>query len=167
MNGAIRQAAESFNDDKIQYIDINPALEGHRFCEKGHTRMQQYNWDQEVHLWNSPAKWTTTITNGNEVKTYDPDNGVLPPQDIIDKLNSFVDGVPRQEGEFFILTWRSHDYPDLVMEWKVRPQDFDESGSDTSGKKARTLHPTEDGHREMGNIIVQQLQRHYNRAGDR
>lgn len=162
MNRAIREATESFNDDKIQYIDIDPALEGHRFCEKGDNRTTQYNWGNKVYLWNNPAKWITTIKNGNQEKTYDIDNGELPPQDIIDKLNTdFVDGVPRQEGDFYILTWRSATYPDIVMEWKVRPQDFAVANG---GRIARTLHPTELGHREIGNIVVRQLERHYNRG---
>lgn len=165
MNNAIKQAVESFGDDKIQYVDIDPAFEGHRFCEKGHSRMSQYNWTRNVYLWNNPMKWATVIRDGDEEKTYDILNGELPPQDIIDKLNTFEDGVPRQEGDTFILTWRNViDYPELVMEWRVRPQDFAESGSDLGGLKARTLHPTQDGHREMGNIIIRQLERHYGRT---
>jgi ribosomal protein L21E len=68
MNSAIRRAVESFNDDKIQYIDINPAFEGHRFCEPGQTKLDQYNWGNKVHFWNQPAKWFTTVTNGDKVK---------------------------------------------------------------------------------------------------
>lgn len=51
MNRAIREAAESFNDPKIQYIDINPAFNDHRFCEKGHSMWDQLNWSNKAHLW--------------------------------------------------------------------------------------------------------------------
>jgi hypothetical protein len=165
MNSAIRRAVESFNDDKIQYIDINPAFEGHRFCEPGQTKLDPYNWGNKVHFWNQPAKWFTTVTNGDEVKTYDPVNGSYPPQDIIDKLADAVDGIPRQEGEYYILTWRNPKYLELSMEWKVRPQDYNADSDDLGGLRARTLHPTEDGHRDMGNIVIQHLQRHYKRTG--
>ncbi|KAH7088317.1 SGNH hydrolase-type esterase domain-containing protein [Paraphoma chrysanthemicola] len=161
MNTAIRRAVESFDDDKIQFIDIDPGFEGHRFCEPGHRKREQYNWNDEVHIWNQPMKWTTTVINGDDVKTYDPLNGILPPPDIMDKLDDAVDGVPRQEGEYYILTWRNPKYLELSMEWKIRPRDFYAEGSDAGGSIARTLHPTETGHRDMGNIVIQHLQRHY------
>jgi hypothetical protein len=161
MNHAIRQAVESFDDDRIQYVDIDPAFQGHRFCEKGHSKLDQYNWGNKVYFWNNPAKWITIIRNGKEETTYDPLNGALPPQDIIDKLKDHVDGIPRMERDSFVLTWNNPAYPDFVMEWKGVIKDFEASGSDGGGLVARTLHPTEDGHREMGNIIVQQLKRHY------
>ena len=41
VNQAIKSATESFNDPKIQYIDIDPAFQDHRFCEPGHSY-----WDQ-------------------------------------------------------------------------------------------------------------------------
>jgi hypothetical protein len=113
MNDVIRQAVEGYKDDKIQYVDIDPALEGYRFCEWNHTKSMQYNWSPNVYLWNNPAKWATTIKNGDDVQTYDPLNGVLPPQDIIDKLEDLEDAEPRQEGHYYILTWANAKYPKL------------------------------------------------------
>jgi hypothetical protein len=33
MNDAIRTSTQRFNDTKIQYVNIDPAYNNHRFCE--------------------------------------------------------------------------------------------------------------------------------------
>jgi hypothetical protein len=67
MNEGIKRAAELYSDPKIQYIDIDRTFEGHRFCEPGDSRTAQYNCGDKVHIWNNPAKWLVTITNGADV----------------------------------------------------------------------------------------------------
>ncbi|KAH8726885.1 SGNH hydrolase-type esterase domain-containing protein [Phaeosphaeriaceae sp. PMI808] len=160
MNRAIRQAVESFNDEKIQYVDINPAFEGHRFCEKGHSKLDQYNWGSVVYFWNQPAKLFITIKDGAGKKTYNISNGDLPPQEMVDRLKTLQSGEPRQEGDTVILPWTNQDHPELSMEWRHNIQDV--AASSTEGSLSRTLHPKE-GHQETGNIIIQQLKKYYGR----
>jgi hypothetical protein len=164
MNGAIRKAAESFNDPKIQYIDIDPAFQGHRFCEEGHTDSDQFNWGSRVYFWQQPTKWAVIIKNGGTVTTYDPANGSYPPANILEKLIDHRVGQAKQDGTIFTLTFRNPDIPDLTMEWQANSQDFAQSGSGGGGLRARTLHPTQDGHREFGNIIVERLKQIYGRT---
>lgn len=163
MNRAIREAAESFNDPKIQYIDINPAFNDHRFCEKGHSMWDQLNWSNKVHLWNNPAKWWVTIKKGNEVKTYDMAAvpAQVPPVEDVEKLIDHPEDKPREEGDNVILTFRNPENPDYSMEWKANPKDFAPPGSNPGGTIARTLHPTEDGHRDMGGIIVERVKQDF------
>ncbi|OCK74994.1 SGNH hydrolase [Lepidopterella palustris CBS 459.81] len=164
VNRAIREAAESFKDPKIQYIDINPAFNDHRFCEEGHSKLAQFNWNNDVHIWNSPGRWFITIKNGDDIKTYDmaAEPAQLPPAEDVENLIDHPDDKPRQEGDDFILTFRDPENPEHTMEWKANPQDY---GTLNGGASiARTLHPTEDGHRDMGGIIVERLKRDFKEA---
>ena len=167
MNLAIRSAVEHYNDPKIRYIDINPALEGHRFCEKGHSFRSQINPDSsEVHIFNSPIRWFITIHDGDSVTTYEPSDDLDapgPPEDILEKLRGYPEGESVQQDEYTITTFRNPEEPNLSMEVKVEPQPLNGgSGSgNINGKIARTLHPKQDGHKEIGDVIVGALKKNY------
>ncbi|KAF2028051.1 hypothetical protein EK21DRAFT_102129 [Setomelanomma holmii] len=155
-------AAEGFNDPKIQYVDVDPAFEGHRFCEQGDRYRDQINWGSKVYIWNSPARWWVKVTQRGQSVTYDTSAGDYPPDDIVDKLIPHREGLPRDEGEYAIVTFRDPSEPDVSMETRVRPDDPDLANG--GGSIARTLRPTELGHKEMGFITVEMLKRHYEQA---
>jgi len=166
MNGALRRAVEEFNDDKILYIDINPAFEGHRFCEPGHSWYDQLNYSKKVFLWNSPGRQFVDVKDGNDLKTYELGSGTPLPQDVFDKLISHPEGQPKLENGLWISTFRDPQHPELSMEWKARPEDLGPAGGVGDGYKARTLHPTEDAHRAIGKIINQRLAQIYGRSSN-
>ncbi|KAI4709928.1 hypothetical protein J4E89_005158 [Alternaria sp. Ai002NY15] len=168
VNLAIRSAVEHYNDPKIRYIDINPALEGHRFCEKGHSlRVQLDPNSTEVHIFNNPIRRSITIHDGDSVTTYEPSDDDLdapsPPEDILEKLRGHPEGESVQQDEYTIITFRNPEEPNLSMEVKVEPQPLNGgSGSgNANGKIARTLHPKQDGHKEIGDVIVAALRKNY------
>jgi len=168
VNLAIRSSVEQYNDPKIQYIDINPALEGHRFCEPGHSWWSQFNYGSKVHIWNNPARLAVTIHDGDQATTYESsdDSGVPgPPEDIVEKLRGYPEGEAVQQDQYTILTFRDPANPGLWMEWKVEPQPLDGGSGSKDGRIARTLHPTQDGHKEMGNLIVEALKKNYRPDG--
>ncbi|KAH9864340.1 hypothetical protein J1614_010274 [Plenodomus biglobosus] len=165
MNTAIREAVEGYNDDKIQYIDINPAFQGHRFCEPGHGRLAQFNWGDDVWLWNSPGRWVT-IKNGDDTATYDTIDGTLPPADVVNALLDHPVDSPRQEDSCYVQTYQDPENSETTMEWKACTQDYVLAGSNGGGSIARTLHPTQSGHAAMGDIIIQILEQYYGRTDD-
>ncbi|KAL1607895.1 hypothetical protein SLS60_002833 [Paraconiothyrium brasiliense] len=67
VNQGIREAAESFGDAKIQYVDINPAFDNHRFCEDGHGLQDQLNFidNGKVWIWNRPIPTFATLKKGS------------------------------------------------------------------------------------------------------
>ncbi|KAF1934566.1 SGNH hydrolase [Clathrospora elynae] len=160
MNDAIRMATESFNDVNIDYIDIDPALQGHRFCEPGQSKYDQLNWSNKVYLWNSPGKWFLTVKEGDHIETYDADTDSSPSEDTFNMLIEHPEGEPRQEGDDYILAFRNPSVPDITMEWKITPQ----GSGNTGGSIARTLHPTQDGHNRIGQIVTQRLSQFYSRS---
>jgi hypothetical protein len=158
MNTAIRTVIEGYQDDKIQYVHIDPAFQGHRFCETGHTKLQQYNWGNNVHIFNNPARWYMIITNGETVTMYEPGSDMAPPEDILNKLWDHRTDEPIKEEEgFSVLNFENPEFPELKMQWYIQPQ----GSADPNGYVARTLHPTVDGHKDMGNLIVQFVRQHY------
>jgi hypothetical protein len=161
MNTAIQKAVESFNDKKIQYVNTDPAFEGHRFCEPGHSWLSQLNYGNDVWIWNSPARLWVTIKIGDVVTTYEPDVGPPPPTSLIEQLLQHRDGNPRTEGEYSIVTFRDPNNSDITMEWKAKTQDIILGPTNGGGSVARTLHPTQDGHQKMGDIVVQRLEQIY------
>ena len=168
MNLAIRSSVEQHNDPKIQYIDINPALHGHRFCEPGHSWWSQLNYGSKVHIWNNPARLAVTIHDGDQVTTYessDDPGAPGPPEDIVEKLRGYPEGEAVQQDQYTILTFHDPTNPSLWMEWKVEPQPLDGGSGSTDGRIARTLHPTQDGHKEMGDLIVEALKKNYRPDG--
>ncbi|CBY00480.1 hypothetical protein LEMA_P016100.1 [Plenodomus lingam JN3] len=165
MNTAIREAVESYNDEKIQYIDINPAFHQHRFCEPGHSRLAQFNWGDDVWLWNSPGRWVT-IKNGDGTTTYDTIDGTLPPADVVNALLDHPVDSPREDGGCSVQVYQDPANPDTTMEWKACAQDYVLAGSNAGGSIARTLHPTQSGHAGMGDIIIQRLEQYYGRTDD-
>lgn len=74
----------------------------------------------------------------------------VPPVEDVEKLIDHPEDKPREEGDNVILTFRNPENPDYSMEWKANPKDFAPPGSNPGGTIARTLHPTEDSHRDMG-----------------
>ncbi|KAE9374831.1 SGNH hydrolase [Stipitochalara longipes BDJ] len=46
-----RDVITDIGDTRVKFLDINPAFEGHRFCEPGHTIKQQW-YHNDVWLWN-------------------------------------------------------------------------------------------------------------------
>ncbi|KAI4952425.1 hypothetical protein J4E91_002895 [Alternaria rosae] len=168
VNLAIRSSVEQYNDPKIQYIDINPALEGHRFCEPGHSWWSQLNYGSNVHIWNNPARLVVTIHDGDAATTYESsdDPGVPgPPEDVVEKLRGYPEGEAVQQDQYTVLTFRDPANPGLWMEWKVEPQPLDGGSGSKDGRIARTLHPTQDGHKDMGDLIVEALKKNYRPDG--
>ena len=165
MNLAIRSSVEQYNDPKIQYIDINPALEGHRFCEPGHSWWAQFNnYGSNVHIWNNPARLFVTIHDGDSASEYeksDDPGAPGPPEDIVEKLRGYPEGETVQQDQYTVLTFRDPANPGLWMEWKVEPQPLGSGSGNTNGRIARTLHPTQEGHKEMGDLIVEALKKNY------
>jgi hypothetical protein len=52
LNDAVKEAvAGSLHPDRTEFIDVNSQIEGHRFCQPGHTILDQYFGDK-VYLWN-------------------------------------------------------------------------------------------------------------------
>jgi hypothetical protein len=165
MNTAIRQAVDIYDDPKIRYIDMDPAFQGHRFCEPGHNRTSQFNWNTEnVHLWNSPAQWIVTITDENENTRTTYADHLSAPVEVVDKLIDYQEEEVKQgDDREYTLTFRNPEHPELFMEWmQVIPLDSD----DTGGLIARTLHPTQLGHKNIGNIVAQVLKMHYHPSDD-
>lgn len=158
MNDAIRVATDSFKDDKIQYIDIDPAFQNHRFCEPGMDDKDQFNNNNNVWIWNEPLRIWITITQGTQVKEYLRGEGVVmqtfPPQDLYESLIGHQEGQATQDGEYTIVNYRDAKTPDTKMTIKFKTMD---RVGPLNGSKARTLHPTELGHKAMGEIIIQRL----------
>jgi hypothetical protein len=158
MNDAIRTATESFKDEKIQYVDFDPAFQGHRFCEPGSTDLDQFNNNNNLWIWNQPTRFLITITQGTEVKEYNRGEGVLiqtfPPKDLYDTLIAHQDGPVTQDGDYKTAYYRDPTNPSTKMTIKVKTK----NGVDVlNGSKSRTLHPTQPGHTAMGDIIVERL----------
>jgi hypothetical protein len=70
MKTAIQTVIEGYNHRKIQYVHIDPVFQGHRFCEEGYAWFEQINYGSRLHIWNSPARFWLTITNGTTTATY-------------------------------------------------------------------------------------------------
>ncbi|KAF2828722.1 SGNH hydrolase [Ophiobolus disseminans] len=168
MNQALRLAAEHYNDPKIQYIDIDTAFHQHRFCEPGDDYRDQLNYGDKVYIWNNPAKMSITVKNENDVKTYESNTETPPPQDIVDKLKYHEEGKRRIESDQWIANFRDPQHPELTMEWKYPVGELGPYGSESKdGLIGRTLHPTQEGHRDVGNLIVQRLRQIYGRTDGR
>lgn len=159
MNRAIREAAESFNDHRIQYVDVDPGFQGHRFCEPGDIQETQFNKNSKVWFWNQPTKWYVTIFDGDKSTTYDDDKA---PSDILLKLIGFPVKTEKL-GDEDVYVFHNPDFPQLTMEFRAR---VDGSDLDTQngGKIARTLHPTQDGHKAMGDIVSKWLAIYHGRT---
>ncbi|OAL45455.1 SGNH hydrolase [Pyrenochaeta sp. DS3sAY3a] len=171
INGDIKRAVESFNDPKIQWIDINPAFDGHRFCEPGHTDWDQHNTGDKVWIWNAPGRWSVTVWNGKETHSYDSATDKLP-QDLIDKVIDHPDGPPERFPDTFIQGFQNPAFPDLRVEYKLNKIDPSPDtqgpellGSGGSGSKFRTLHPRQQGHSAMADKIIKRLQTYYGTVG--
>ena len=158
MNDAIRTATESFNDKKIQYVNIDPAFQGHRFCEPGSTSWDQFNNNNNVWIWNQPTRIIITITKDGDVKQYETGEGVIietpPPKDIFNSLIGHRDGPVTKDGEYSVINFKDPNMPNTKMTFKIKAKD---AVSVLNGSKSRTLHPTEPGHKAMGDIVVQRL----------
>jgi hypothetical protein len=63
--------------------------------------------------------------------------------------------------ELTIVNSRDPTNPDISMEWKARNQESKVGLSNGGGLIARRLHPTQDGHRAMGDIVVKRLEQIY------
>ncbi|ORY01740.1 SGNH hydrolase-type esterase domain-containing protein [Clohesyomyces aquaticus] len=164
MNRNIREATEVFQDSKIQYIDINPAFNNHRFCEPGSTKQDQFNWGDAVHIWNSPGKWWITIKKGNDEKMYDmlAENAEMPPWDEVEKMMNHPDGDVIQVADVISQKYRDPDDPNHSMMWGGSLNDFKALGGNSGGGSvSRTLHPTQSGHEAMGIAIVERLKRDF------
>lgn len=160
MNTAIREATESFDDRKILFIDIDPAFDGHRFCGAGDSIWDQLNYSDKVWIWNNPAKWWPTITMGKEVTEYKSEP---PPRTLFNQLYQYGHGPPKSEGEYSTVTFTDPEHPEVKMEWKGKPAD--EINVANGGSIARTLHPTQLGHKAIGDLIVEKLKQIYSIEG--
>ncbi|KAF1834014.1 hypothetical protein BDW02DRAFT_647904 [Decorospora gaudefroyi] len=164
INGAIKRAVDRFGDPKIQYLDINPAFNDHRFCEPGHTFADQLNGSKKVWLWNSPARQFVAIRNGSDTKVYeagfDPSDTTHPPPPPTDEFSYLLDypeGEPQLVNDRWLTVYRDPKDAYHSMELRGVPEDYSDASSGSNGYIARTLHPTQDGHKAMGDIISQHL----------
>lgn len=164
VNGAIREAVEYFNDEKIVHIDINPAFNGHRFCEIGYTEKDQLNASDKVRIFNRSFIENVTTRHGNNVKTYigaDGSGQGHVPDEEYPKLKDHRDGEHKREGDWRIFTFRDPDDTTHTMEISVRASENNLGSDDPIGLRARTLHPKQLGHEDMAVIIIQQLKKQY------
>jgi hypothetical protein len=158
MNDAIRTATESFSDKKIQYTNIDVAFQGHRFCEPGSTSWDNANNNDAVWIWNQPTKWWISITKGGETKQYERGPGTLietsPPKDLFNSLIGHQDGQVTKDGEYTVVNYKDPKDANNKMTIKTKAKD---APGVLNGSKSRTLHPTQSGHKAMGDAIVQRL----------
>ena len=165
---------DSFGDPKIQYLDINPVFQGHRFCEPGHTFADQLNGSKNVYLWNSPARQFVAIRNGADTKVYeagsdasDTTHPPSPPTDELSYLLDYPEGEPQLVDGAWVTVYRDPKDASHSMEIRVTPEDYsDASSGGSNGYIARSLHPTQEGHKAMGDIISQRLAQIYGRTND-
>lgn len=160
MNRNIREAVERFQDNMITYIDINPAFHDHRFCEPNSTKGDQFNWNNNVWLWNSPARWWIEISRGDQKEFYDmlPDDPKRPDFEEYDKLLAHPDGDVQFIGQIFSQKYVDPDDPGHTMLIGGTLEDVKATGdSGLGGIVGRTLHPTFQGHESMGKTLVNVL----------
>jgi hypothetical protein len=141
------------------FPDIDPSFNGHRFCEEGHSKLKKYNWFNDVHFWNNPARVFVTIKDSSGYATYDSEtNPGIPEDTVLNLLEHPIEGQMHvQQDQYVISNFQDPDHPDVTMEWKVEPQ-----GSDSlNGRIARTLHPTFEGHQGMENVVKEVLKNYY------
>lgn len=158
MNDAIRFATDSFGDDKIQYVNIDAAFQDHRFCEPGSSKKDNYNWNNNVWIWNNPLRWGITITEDTQVSEYQVDDDAFRQnpahQDLYESLIDHQDGPATTEGEYTVVNYRDPENSKTKMTIKFK------TGGDVgvlNGSRSRTLHPTQVGHNQMGEMIVERL----------
>lgn len=163
MNRNIREAVEHFQDPKITYIDINPAFDGHRFCEPNSTHRDQFNWNDNVWLWNQPARWWIQINKGDQEDFYDMlgDEPKMPPWDEYDKLLAHPEGETLYDGQTFSRKYVDPDDPSHTMLVGGTLDDFRVTGGSGDGIMGRTLHPKQSGHEEMAKILIEVLARRF------
>lgn len=159
MNQAIQSATDSFQDDKIRFINIDPAFQDHRFCEPGMSSWDQFNNNDKVWIWNEPLRLSVTITKDGETNEYWKGDSLIAvdavsPGDVYDHLIQHQDGAATTDAEYTVVNYKDPQNTDTRM--TIRFLTKDKAGV-LNGSKARTLHPTESGHKSMGNIIVQRL----------
>lgn len=66
VNTIYRNVVASMNNPNIQFVDISPAFNGHRFCEPGHNNYDNENDKQEgvTWIWNFHYFWPDGVDNG-------------------------------------------------------------------------------------------------------
>jgi hypothetical protein len=154
MNDIIKGAVESFNDPKIQYIDIDPAFQGHRFCEPGQSNICQFNWERpwktcSLWIWNNPARgwaWKGDNVEWTANSTSEDGSDTPPPPVDLNKLTQSED----------LMYWTSPEDPDHIFVYTVSGESGS-GGSDGAGSIHRTLHPTAEGHEAMAKAVVNRL----------
>jgi hypothetical protein len=164
----------SFGDPKIQYLDINPVFQGHRFCEPGHSYSDQLNGSRNVYLWNSPARQFIEMRNGADTRVYeagaDPSDTTRPPPPPTDEFSyllNYPEGAPQLMDGGWVTLYRDPADASHSMEHRGTPEDYSDASSDSkNGYIGRTLHPTFDGHKVMGDFISKRLAQIYGRTDD-
>lgn len=182
VNQGIREAAESFRDDKIKFVDINPAFNDHRFCENGHTLQDQLNFidNGKVWIWNRPLPTFATLKKGDGNTVYklwedtEDTSDKFPQSD--PEINELLGDTSFEENDITVIDAgdntkkikvvldknNGNDDTTLELEFDVGsgsdPETIvkrsDPGNSDMEGFIARTLHPTRDANNAMANILV-------------
>ncbi|KAF2108526.1 hypothetical protein BDV96DRAFT_670960 [Lophiotrema nucula] len=149
-NRAIEYAVNAYSDSSIQFIDIDGAFDGHRFCET-----------KRSGLWNRPARWLITVgKEGGTLNHYNRPGDTLSGEDqAIYDIMTNSGNYPSKNGDNATLHFVSFQYPDLILEFSTKMAD--DIVTDTSfpggGQIARTLHPQPKDHKAMADIIFDRL----------
>lgn len=112
------------------------------------------------------------MKHGDDEKTYDAtvEGSEPPPSDDYFKLIDHPEGDPKEEGDDIVMTFRNPDAKDLYMEIRANKNSYgtDPKGVDMmggfpspDGSRARTTHPTEEGHKDVGKIVVDELAKRF------
>ncbi|ORY09828.1 SGNH hydrolase-type esterase domain-containing protein [Clohesyomyces aquaticus] len=186
VNQGIKEAAEFFNDPKIQYVDINPALDNHRFCESGHDLQDQLNFidNGKVWIWNRPLPTYATLKKaaGSTVyklkeDTEETDNFPQPDAEINELLGdmsfddndlSVINAADGTKKIKVVLDKNGNKDTTLELEFDVDTgldreaiAKRSDSNSDAEGFIARTLHPTRGANDAMANILVDWIKKNW------
>lgn len=136
LRGKIKAVIAAIGDPRVKFIDINPFFEGHRFCEDGHTFLQQW-YHNDIWLWNlnivpdDPDNNPTVEMINNEQNLGEDAQGnaiVIPPGDDFEGANPDDEMGPFQEDLVFDIHWTY-----------------------------RTFHPKSGGHEAIKKAIIAQL----------
>jgi hypothetical protein len=163
LNDGVKGAvANSSHSDRTEFIDVNSQIEGHRFCQPGHTMLDQYFGDK-VYLWNMSPEGivldkagsgsAATIANDThevreptleefqhwqETGFFTADHSELP-INMSDVANAGLGITPRSStggSQFDSLDSTLHEYKSMVL---------------------RAFHPKDQGHAAIAQTIVTAL----------
>ncbi|KAI4651191.1 uncharacterized protein J4E79_009390 [Alternaria viburni] len=162
LNKAIEDAVKgSFHPERTTFVDTDQHLEGHRFCQPGHTLYDQYFGDN-VYLWNmSPSgifSWQGEMVGGIDDGDGNAEEGRQPTQAEFEhwlETGRFTDD-PREIE--FNLTAALHSGNDVTvaddpdnLQWLDMIGPYQQN---YPGLTLRPFHPTESGYREMAKAIM-------------